>query len=44
MDNLAKEITILSDAYGDGIISLDIYYALCDVLIALYKMEGTKCD
>jgi hypothetical protein len=39
MSNLLKEITTLSNAYQADLINLETYYALCDVLIALHKLE-----
>jgi hypothetical protein len=37
--NLAKEITILSDAFWAGTITVEQYYELCDILIETYKLE-----
>lgn len=37
--NLLKEITILSDAYHAGVLTVDQYYELCDILIRLYSLE-----
>lgn len=39
MSNLLKEITTLSDAYHADLINLETYYALCDIVIAIHKLE-----
>lgn len=37
--NLAKEISILSDAFWSGLLTAEQYYALCDILIRLHNLE-----